>query len=497
MTLNNTSSVDGSVTVQYRYLQTDNWKTLTTKAVSAGNSTNVEYTLVDPYVEFQYAPFGTTNWSNSGLVYKVTNCETAGNPLTALNTFICSEDQPFAQVKISNPTTTNQTVTYSYSFNGTSWTNEKTVLIPANTTHLSDLINVTKGTQIRWRYKPTNLTDNDYKTLTDTAPVNCDISTNQQIIHTLGTCENNKALSTIKVTNLSSSQKSYLLEYKIDNGTFARYETLIISAGSNTTKTLQISEGQNIQWRIIDATSDTATISVDGNWETSTALTLSCTTPPTTIIENKFIFEPLISTNRICSEDGGAMFGITVDNTRSNVDADVIQRVWVDKFTVFEKQETIPAGESIQFSSFEISEDKYFTVEFEVTNVKNDKTQSMVKNKTSDCLDSGIGPTDNQNPFEDLFEPDTNVIDGAGDNEEMGDNGDDIFFLPGDDFVEWVYNEDALDISPPPLCPGDASCNNAQPPFAETGSNVGRIILMLGSLLMVAGGFILRRGYRF
>ena len=129
--------------------------------------------------------------------------------------------------------------------------------------------------------------------------------------------------------------------------------------------------------------------------------------------------------------------------------------------------------------------------------MKNDKTQSMVKNKTSDCLDSGIGPTDNQNPFEDLFEPDTNVIDGAGDNEEMGDNGDDIFFLPGDDFVEWVYNEDALDISPPPLCPGDASCNNAQPPFAETGSNVGRIILMLGSLLMVAGGFILRRGYRF
>ena len=42
------------------------------------------------------------------------------------------------------------------------------------------------------------------------------------------------------------------------------------------------------------------------------------------------------------------MFGITVDNSRSNVDADVIQRVWVDKFTVFEKQETIPAGESIQ-----------------------------------------------------------------------------------------------------------------------------------------------------
>lgn len=494
LTLNNTSLVDGSVTVQYRYLQTDNWKTLTTTAISAGNSTNVEYTLVDPYVEFQYAPFGTTNWSNSGLVYKVTNCETVGNPLTAVNTFICSEDQPFAQVKISNPTVTNQTVTYSYSFDGNSWTNEKTVLIPANTTHLSDLINVTKGTQIRWRYKPTNLTDNDYKTLTDTAPVNCEITTNQQIIHTLGTCENNKALSTIKVTNLSSSQKSYLLEYKIDNGAFARYETLIISAGNNISKTLQISEGQNIQWRIIDAISDAATIAADGNWETSSALTLSCTPPPTTIIENKFIFEPLISTNRVCSEDGGALFGITVDNTRSNVDADIIQRVWVDKFTVFEKQETIPAGESIQFSSFEISEDKFFSVEFEVTNVKNDKTQSMVKNKTSDCLDNGISPTDDQNPFDDSDVP--NIIDGTGDDKEKGDNGDDIFFLPGDDFVEWVYDEDATSIITNPLCPGDPSCTD-DPDFADTGSNVGRIILMLGSLLMVAGGFILRRGYRF
>ena len=494
LTLNNTSSVDGSVTVQYRYLQTDSWKTLTTTAISAGNSKNVEYTLVDPYVEFQYAPFGTTNWSNSGLVYKVTNCETVGNPLTATNTFICSEDQPFAQVKISNPTTTNQTVTYSYSFDGNSWTNEKTVLIQANTTHLSDLINVTKGTQIRWRYKPTNLTDNDYKTLTDTAPVNCDTTTNQQIIHTLGTCENNKALSIIKVTNLSSSQKSYLLEYKVDNGTFARYETLIIPAGDNTSKTIEISEGQNIQWRIIDATSDASTIAVDGNWETSTLLTLSCTTT-TTIPENKFIFEPLISTNRVCSEDGGAVFGITVDNTRSNVDADVIQRVWVDKFTVFEKQETIPAGESIQFSSFEISEDKFFTVEFEVTNVKNDKTQSMVKNKTSDCIDNGISPTDEQNPVEGIDVE--NIIDGTGDDKAMGDNGDDIFFLPGDDFVEWVYDEDASDISPPPLCPGDPSCNNGLEEFARTGSNVGRLIIILGSLLMMAGGFILSRGYRF
>jgi len=46
-------------------------------------------------------------------------------------------------------------------------------------------------------------------------------------------------------------------------------------------------------------------------------LNLNCSTNPTTITtipENKFIFEPLISTNIVCSKDGGEMFSITVDN---------------------------------------------------------------------------------------------------------------------------------------------------------------------------------------
>ena len=83
-------------------------------------------------------------------------------------------------------------------------------------------------------------------------------------------------------------------------------------------------------------------------------------------------------------------------------------------------------------------------------------------------------------------------MDGTGDDYEMEDNGTDIFFLPGDDFVEWLYDEDATSIIQDPICPGDPSCK-----YGPTGSNVGRIILILGSLLMVAGGFILRRGYRF
>ena len=46
-----------------------------------------------------------------------------------------------------------------------------------------------------------------------------------------------------------------------------------------------------------------------------------------------------------------------------------------------------------------------------------------------------------------------NVFDGSGDDEEKEDNGESINFLPGDDFVEFVYNEDAEDITTDPIEP--------------------------------------------
>ena len=50
--------------------------------------------------------------------------------------------------------------------------------------------------------------------------------------------------------------------------------------------------------------------------------------------------------------------------------------------------------------------------------------------------------------------------------------------------------------NPTPLCPGDASCNNNDG-YAITGTNVGRLIILFGSLLMLIGGLVLRRGYRY
>ena len=225
------------------------------------------------------------------------------------------------------------------------------------------------------------------------AEVDCDIDPGAS--DELSSCSGSASTSTLTLTNTNGELDAYfLVEYSINGGTsyLEKVGNQIVSANGSATLTQSVSEGFTIKWRYKSSSSSG---SFSGGY---TALdessTVSCTTTTTTLPENLFIFEPLISTNRVCDEDGGAMFGITVDNTRSNVDAEVIQRVWVDKFTVFEKQETIPAGQFIQFSSFEISEDKFFTVEFEVTNVKNNNKQTMVKNKTSDWLDNGISPTD-------------------------------------------------------------------------------------------------------
>ena len=123
----------------------------------------------------------------------------------------------------------------------------------------------------------------------------------------------------------------------------------------------------------------------------------------------------------------------------------------------------------------------------------------MIKNKDADCIEEDdFGITDPINPL-DLVREETgidNIIDGSGDDEEMEDNGESINFLPGDDFVEFIYNEDAEDIStdpidstPPPL-PGT-------PELPGTGRNVGGLIISFGLLLVAGGAFLLRRAYRF
>ena len=156
------------------------------------------------------------------------------------------------------------------------------------------------------------------------------------------------------------------------------------------------------------------------------------------------------------------------------------------------RKETGP-GQTVDFSSIEVGENKFFTVALEVTNTENGKVQKMIKNKDADCIEEDdFAITDPINPVIEIIEETgiDNVINGSGDNEEKEDNGESINFLPGDDFVEFVYNEDAEDITTDPI--------EATPPkLPVTGSNIGGLIISFGLLLIAGGAFLLRKAYRF
>ena len=131
--------------------------------------------------------------------------------------------------------------------------------------------------------------------------------------------------------------------------------------------------------------------------------------------------------------------------------------------------------------------------------MKNDKTQSMVKTKTSDCIDNGISPTDEQNPIDELdlkiLLMELVTIKKWETTEMIYSSYQAMTLLNG--FMtkmHQIYHRlHYVQVTQVVQCP---------PPISEiqllvTGSNVGRLIILLGSLLMMAGGFILSRGYRF
>ena len=152
----------------------------------------------------------------------------------------------------------------------------------------------------------------------------------------------------------------------------------------------------------------------------------------------------------------------------------------------------VEAGQTVDFSSIEVSENKFFTVALEVTNTENGKVQKMIKNKDADCIDDGIQASDDLNPLDKVEESEDidNVMDGDGDDSAFGDNGESLLFLAPDDNVTWAYDEDAEDIFTDPQ-------ENNPPPLPKTGRNVAGLVISFGLLLMAFGALVLRRAYRF
>ena len=426
------------------------------------------------------------------------NCSQVSS-LSGFTEITCSQQNgnvatgPQAQLVISNFGSQAVSVEYDYKIGDGQYQPGSVLSVNPNESLRLPKINIAESQSIVFRYKSTS--DTEYQFTDTRTGVECGSTINNpQMILTLNECSANVADATIEVRNLSNEVKTFYLEYRINDGSWVNYGDLTISGTAVSTRSLRINQNQKIQWRALD--SSYTQFAEDAPYQLSNAETAICETAPTTTIpELKYIFEPLISTNRVCDfENGGAEFGITVDNSRSNVDAEVLKKIWINTTLIAEQRVLVPAGQMIDFSSIEVAENKFFTVALEVTNTQNEKVQKMIKNKDADCIEDNIQLTDEQNPIEEVQETENtdNVMRGEGDDMEMEDNGESLQFLPGDDYVEFIYNENANDAHP------DEPIQTSPPDkLPVTGRNVGGLIISIGLLLFACGAFILRREYRY
>ena len=231
--------------------------------------------------------------------------------------------------------------------------------------------------------------------------------------------------------NLSDQVKTFYLEYKLNNGPWTNYDTVTVNASSPVTRKLTVSDNTTIQWRAVE--NSFTQFDLNSPYQLSQAETVICQSVTTTTLPPvKYIFEPIVSTNRVCDfEDGGAEFGITVDNSRSNVSAKVLKKIWINTTLIAQETVNVPAGQTIDFSSIEVGENKFFTVALEVTNNENGKVQKMIKNKDADCIEDERPINEEQNPIDEVevTENTDNVMEGDGDDQEMEDNGESLLFL--------------------------------------------------------------------
>jgi hypothetical protein len=405
-----------------------------------------------------------------------------------------SNETTKAVLTIVNTGSQTTNVMYDYKINNGLYQTGAVIPINANANATSIEVPLNSGDQIVFRYKATS--DTQYLETPVKLASDCGSTPNNpSLVQTISECSANTAVSTIQIRNLSDEVKTFYLENKLNNSGWSQYELVTINPTSAVTRNITLTQNTTVQWRALESSYEQ--FDPSSPYQVSDEKTIICeTTTTTTLPPVKYIFEPLISTNRVCdSENGGAEFGITVDNSKSNVAAEVLKKIWINDTQIAEETVRVEAGQTVDFSSIEVGENKFFTVALEVTNTENSKVQKMIKNKDADCIDDGIQASDDLNPLKKVEESEgiDNVMDGAGDDSALGDNGESLLFLAPDDNVTWSYNEDAEDIFTDPQ-------ENNPPPspnLPDTGRNVAGLVISFGLLLMAFGALVLRRTYRF
>ena len=484
-----------AVNVQYDIsINGGNWQSVGNTSV-VNNFTSAAYAVpLNSTFQWRYKTLTETTYQYVSATAQ--NCAQVSS-INAVPEIVCTDsNSPTAKLQIFNTGSQSVNVQYDYKINNGNWQSGGILPINPNASVIGSEIPITPGDQIVFRYKTTSETQ--YLETPVKSGVDCGSTPNNPVlIQTISECTANSAVSTVEIRNLSNEVKTFYLETKTDNGIWTLFDTVTINPTSSLIKSFTVLQNQTIQWRALETSYVQG--SLNSPYQVSNIETVNCTvttTTTTTVPEPRYIFEPIISTNRVCDIDnGGAEFGITIDNRRSNVAAKVLKKIWINNIQIGEEEIKVPAGQKLDFSSIEVNENSYFTVSLEVTNTQNEKIQKMIKNKDADCIEDENPINPERNPIEKVAEEENtqNIMD-EGDNSAMGDNGEDVLFLIDDDFVEWYYEEDAEG----PFEEGISITDKDEvPPLPDTGFNFGKIILGFGAIMSAFGAFILRRSFRY
>ena len=95
---------------------------------------------------------------------------------------------------------------------------------------------------------------------------------------------------------------------------------------------------------------------------------VTTTTTTTTIPVVEPIFKPIITNVRVCNDDGTASYGLTVDNTNSNVSLSITTLMKIDNVTVVNTNYQVASGESKFITTVaSVPEGSFYRIKFFVS----------------------------------------------------------------------------------------------------------------------------------
>ena len=340
---------------------------------------------------------------------------------------------------------------------------------------------VENGSSITWRYQisdTSNTFTEDYIVTASSEEVSCYTTGNSFTLGIATGCGYPDASANFAASVPSDVQEATFFDvlYSIDGGDFTGPGTIVVAPGETVNVGANVPYGSTIQWSY----KVTAEEDDEGPYVYSEILTANynsydpckpdppvttTTTTTTTIPIVEPIFKPIITNVRACNDGGTASYGLTVDNTNSNVSLTITTLMKIDNVTVVNTNYQVASGQSKFITTVaSVPEGSYYRIKFFVSDGAGGGTSVGVFKKITDCYeDTSDSTTTTTSPP--LTTPESEEpqqvcdtgFDGGCDTPLTEDEGNDFFewddydeevyLTDGNYVVQYVYTEDELPIA--------------------------------------------------